>query len=476
MNALSLQNYYRMFMPWQTLCRLLLLPADYRTSAGFAIRSLRFREFAMSYPDRRRPQSTDLIMQRYQTFYSRDEEQVAGAASRLATHMVRNCPLRIDIGAEWNAEPEMRALQLQLEPFKRELVFDIDATDYTERECPCSTAGSTQRLCQHCWQFIAAAVTTLDFLLRARFGYQDLLWVFSGGRGVHCWVLDASVLLLDKADRTLIVEFFAQQANCRKTPQRLDAPYLAQLYTDILQPRFERMLDSGLIDLGKEANRQIIAECMNNTGAATLLNQVLLPQRLVQSGQHVWERCKKTLATETLLRIAFTFAFPRLDAGVSTNPAHLIRAPLSVHQGTGNICVVLEPGRVDEFRLEAVPNIRTGVGLDGLPAHCALFERGSLPRRSYAHWLVCRLCASEQPAQALVASLLERRMLFYEDVQAWTEHMSAQHSAVLPDAPEDSTLGSVFALHALDLQHWTENSQLKEDLYRQVEAYFSVAT
>jgi len=182
----------------------------------------------------------DEIYIRYQSFSTVQE---------LTTAVIKRNPRKIDIGAVFSHPPkDHHTLQggssdwKKFRPQQRELVFDIDLTDYDSvRNCGCSEA----KICKVCWKMMDMAVKVMDQGLREDFGFRHVAWFYSGRRGVHAWVCDEGARHLSDAGRSAVANYFEinLELETEKT-QNFDIqiplhPSLKRAY-DILEPLFRR--------------------------------------------------------------------------------------------------------------------------------------------------------------------------------------------------------------------------------------------
>lgn len=103
---------------------------------------------------------------------------------------------------------------------RRELVMDIDSDDFEMVRWRCNPERTRHHLCPACWPLLVPAARTLDYMVRKQLGYVHILWEFSGGRGLHCWVLDDRAQWLnDDGRQKLMALIYGTVASFRNRPR-----------------------------------------------------------------------------------------------------------------------------------------------------------------------------------------------------------------------------------------------------------------
>ncbi|KAF2661740.1 prim-pol domain-containing protein [Lophiostoma macrostomum CBS 122681] len=311
------------------------------------------REFAFTLPN-------DAYL-RYQSFPTAD---------LLRKQCIAQLPSRFEIGPVYSTNPRDRKTLRKasaFRPLSKELVFDIDMTDYDDIRTCCTGAS----ICEKCWSFITMAIKVIDVALRDDLGFKHILWVYSGRRGAHAWVCDKRARELDDSRRRSIAGYLellkgGDQGGKRVNVRRPLHPHLDRSL-DILKEHFQTTILREQDPWAEDAK------------AAHLLN--LLPDKTLRDAlQKKWDSAPErpsaakwadidavaksgslSKSSRDLLEakqdIVLEYTYPRLDAEVSKKLNHLLKSPFVVHPGTGRVCVPIDTRRVEEFDPLGVPTV-----------------------------------------------------------------------------------------------------------------------
>jgi len=290
-----------------------------------------------------------------------------GDASDLDKELQKRVPYKIDIGAVYNHKPkDNKTLQAGVfKPLEKELVFDIDMTDYDDVRTCCSGAA----ICKKCWPFMNLAIKIIDKVLSDDFGFKHRLWVYSGRRGVHCWVADETARKLTQAGRSAVAEYI----NVIKGGESQNKKVQFRGTNHELHPSLERAKadvtkyfnDSYLTDqniLENEEQRELMLKLIPDEKTRKTVSEHWETMGKKASTEELWKYLSKTVEEKHFNKhiadeIMFQYVYPRLDINVSKGLNHLLKSPFCIHPKTGRVCVPINPSKVDDFEPEKVPTI-----------------------------------------------------------------------------------------------------------------------
>ncbi len=226
--------------------------------------------------------------------------------SELKKYMITNGVKAAYIGAIYQPPPSPGRSITKLKWLGRELVFDIDLTDYDDvRTC----GKGKDHVCPKCWPFVVDAALMIEEILRDDFGLSKITWVFSGRRGYHAWVSDEIAKYFDEETREAIATYISP-----------DNP--EELVPISYQKKIIRLLLRKDLTMLVKQNKKLFKK--------------------------TWRELLKRL--------------PRIDKKVTMDTVRLLRVPGSVHPATGKIAIIVKDPQT--FYPDDAPTIWEALGID----------------------------------------------------------------------------------------------------------------
>ncbi|XP_016320476.1 DNA primase small subunit-like [Sinocyclocheilus anshuiensis] len=339
--------YRRLFFPFSQYYRWL-------SYGGVSKNYFQNREFSFTLKD-------DIYV-RYQSFTSQNE---------LENEMQKMVPNKIDIGAVYSHRPSQHNAVKSgtFQALEKELVFDIDMTDYDDVRCCCSAAD----ICSKCWTLMNIAIRILDRALREDFGFHHLLWVYLGRRGVHCWVCDDAARKLSVAARSAVAEYLSLVKGGEETVRKvvlsdpihpfIKLPLFLLVILSVVERYFQQytIVDQDILG-SKESVDKVLALLPED-----IKKDLAVSYKDEKDPMKQWDQlCDLVERKKSNSRkggqyfdkeIMLQYCYPRLDVNVSKGVNHLLKSPFSVHPKTGRISVPIDLKELNTFDPFEVPTI-----------------------------------------------------------------------------------------------------------------------
>jgi DNA primase small subunit len=278
---------------------------------------------------------------------------------------------------------------LKMQHLYKELVFDIDITDYI-RFCECK---DMKKICQVCWLHMEGSYLILNHFLLEICGYrkENLLWVFSGMKGIHCLVNDQKAIKLSNNERMNLFHFIniekdddKKLINTIKFYQKQYPKFIEQLeyhfFQNVIYKRnlfsykafdsfflsimstqyspiyshlinFWKKRSSSYNNNNNEEGSSMTIDDTDENESITKWKLLIKYERLFSFDNDKEESITNKNQVKPSLFIIFKLYYMQIDEG-PVSLTHLIKLPFTIHSGTKNISMPIDGDKILSFNIE----------------------------------------------------------------------------------------------------------------------------
>lgn len=267
------------------------------------------------------------------------------STDKLKEYMVQNSVKHAYVGAVYDQPPSKNNPIQKIKWKSREFIYDIDIDEYDlVRTCGCH--GDVY--CKDCWSLVQEAAIFIDKTMKDDFGFKDIIWFFSGRRGVHGWVMDKVTREFDQEQRVAILNYLTFIHDEKRSQSIEEIPNEAKplrnrIYALVAKAFLEKTTPETLKEIGISINKakEIIERVKTIENFDHNQYNILIPNDT---------NIRRKLSDEFIIR-----RYPRIDRKVTMDTRRVSRMPYSVHGKTGQIAIEIKD--VDKFYPDSAPTI-----------------------------------------------------------------------------------------------------------------------
>lgn len=260
--------------------------------------------------------------------------------SQFRIEMLARVPLQLMVGAVMSDRQSV----FQPSPVvrTRELIFDIDLTDYA---CVRNCCTTEKKCCSLCWEYLRIVYRLVDTELRETYNFKHIMWAFSGRRGVHCYVFDNEA----REMRNIVDDMMLTKRSIDGTYKLKDVINFRSKFIVRSLTEFKKHLVPLCVVkqnlFATDHGIKMLIESSIHPETRNKLETLLTPLKgKGHSSSEIfkqYEKCLQQLGGQTLnqcrIFLMLRIFSPRFDGNVTSQNNHLLKCPFSLNSSTGNI-------------------------------------------------------------------------------------------------------------------------------------------